>query len=718
MLNKIIRVIFRVLFRVEVRGLSNYAAAGDRVLVLSNHVSLLDALIIKVFLSDDLFYAIDQSAANKCWVKPFVNWLNFCVIDTHNPLSLKKLIDFLLQDNKILLFPEGRLSNTNSLMKIYQSTGMVIDKTNATLLPIHIEGAQYSYFASVDSGVRHRLFPKITLTILPGRKMKLSDHLKGQKRRDASVEYLTALMREAKFHAGEFDITLFRSLLTAKKIHGARFKIIEDINKKPLSYQQIIFRSILLGSYLQKETEKDQAVGIFLPTTIIATLLVYALSSRSRCPAMLNYGAGKKALLNCIANAKIKQVYTSRKFIQDGGLEDLLQAISGQVEIRYVEDIANKLSLIDKVTAYVFSLFPGLYYKQYEKNMHPDDTAAILFTSGSEGLPKGVALSHKNLLVNSWQVACIIDFSHKDVMLNFLPVFHSFGFTVGTILPLVLGIRLIQYPSPLHYKVIPELAYATNTSIIFSTNTFLSGYGHQAHPYDFHSLRYVFSGAEPLSQQTEKLWMEKFGIRILQGYGVTETSPALAANTPLTYRRGSVGHFVPGVEYRLIDVPGIENGKRLQIKGMNVMKGYILPERPGEILPPETEESGEGWYDTGDIVDIDEDGYIFIRGRAKRFAKIGGEMISLAAVEIMVSNAWPEYRHAVLSRPDSAKGEQLILFTEYPDARRNELVSASRNQGLSDLHIPKEIFIIDQLPVLPSGKIDYLRLLDEMQERA
>ncbi len=706
-----------MLFRVEVRGWSNYAQAGERVLVLSNHVSLLDALLIKVFLADDLAYAIDKSAASKWWAKPFVNRLKFCVIDTHNPLSLKKLIDYLLQNNKILLFPEGRLSNTNSLMKIYQSTGMVIDKTDATLLPVHIEGAQYTYFASSDSGVRRRLFPKITLTILPGRKMNLSASLKGQKRRDATVEYLTAMMREAKFHAGEFNTTLFRSLLNAKKIHGGRFKIIEDINRKPLNYKQIIFRSILLGRYLQKQTVKDQAVGIFLPTTIIATLLVYALSSRDRYPAMLNYGAGKKALLNCISIAKIKQVYTSRKFIQEGGLEDLLQAISEHTEVRYVEDLADELSLTDKLSAYFSSLFPDLFYKKYERNISPDDTAAVLFTSGSEGLPKGVALSHKNLMVNSWQVYCVIDFSQKDVLLNFLPVFHSFGFTVGTILPLVMGIRLIQYPSPLHYKVIPELAYETDTSIIFSTNTFLNGYGHQAHPYDFHALRHVFSGAEPLSRQTEELWMEKFGLRILQGYGVTETSPALAANTALTYRRGSVGHFVPGVEYRLIDVPGIENGKRLQVKGMNVMKGYILPESPGEIIPPETEESGKGWYDTGDIVDIDEDGYVFIRGRAKRFAKIGGEMISLAAVEVMVNNAWPEYRHAVINRPDSSKGEQLVLFTDFADAKRKELIAESRKQGLSDLHIPKEIINIDQLPVLPSGKIDYPRLEDEIPAR-
>jgi acyl-[acyl-carrier-protein]-phospholipid O-acyltransferase/long-chain-fatty-acid--[acyl-carrier-protein] ligase len=275
------------------------------------------------------------------------------------------------------------------------------------------------------------------------------------------------------------------------------------------------------------------------------------------------------------------------------------------------------------------------------------------------------------------------------------------------------GLRCFQYPSPLHYKIVPELVYDTDATIIFSTNTFLNGYAHQAHPFDFHTLRYVFAGAEPLSEQTEKLWMEKFGIRILQGYGVTETSPVLAANTLLTNRRGSVGRFVPGVDYRLIDVPGINQGKRLQVKGLNIMKGYLLPGQPGEVKPPVTEEWGEGWYDTGDIVSVDSDGYVFIRGRAKRFAKIGGEMVSLTAVENMIGNAWPDSRHAVISLPDRSKGEQLVLFTEYADASRKALVAQVKKEGLSELLIPKKIEVIEKLSILPSGKIDYATLMDE-----
>ena len=324
MLNRIVKIILKLAFRVQVRGLSHFHQAGDRVLVIANHPSLLDALIIKLFLSKELAYAIDETAARRWWARPFVHLLNFCIIDTHNPLSLKKLVDFLQQDNKVLLFPEGRLSNNNSLMKIYQSTVMVLDKTGATIVPVHIEGSQYTYFTRLQGAVKRRRFPRITLTLLPGRKMQLPDKLSGQKRREASVEYLTALMREAKFHAGEYNTTLFRSLLKAKKIHGGGHVIIEDIKRKPLNYRQLVFRMILLGRLLEKETTPRQAVGMFLPDTVIATVMIYALHVRGRYPALLNYGAGKKALLSCIANANIQQVYTSRAFIKEGGLEDLL----------------------------------------------------------------------------------------------------------------------------------------------------------------------------------------------------------------------------------------------------------------------------------------------------------------------------------------------------------------------------------------------------------
>ena len=275
----------------------------------------------------------------------------------------------------------------------------------------------------------------------------------------------------------------------------------------------------------------------------------------------------------------------------------------------------------------------------------PDEPAVVLFTSGSEGMPKGVALSHANVLANREQVAARIDFSSQDMILNALPLFHSFGLTTGTLLPLLSGMRTFFYPSPLHYRIVPEIAYDVNATLLFGTNTFLAGYARFAHPYDFYSVRYAFAGAEKLKDETRRVWTDKFGVQVFEGYGTTETSPVLAANTPIDMRAGTVGRFLPGIEYALDPVPGVEGG-RLSVRGPNVMLGYLKHDKPGVIQPPATER-GAGWYDTGDIVTIDADGFVTIQGRAKRFAKIGGEMISLAAVEELAARAWPDAQHAV-----------------------------------------------------------------------
>jgi acyl-[acyl-carrier-protein]-phospholipid O-acyltransferase/long-chain-fatty-acid--[acyl-carrier-protein] ligase len=342
-----------------------------------------------------------------------------------------------------------------------------------------------------------------------------------------------------------------------------------------------------------------------------------------------------------------------------------------------------------------------------------DDWAAILFTSGSEGVPKGVVLSHRNMLANAAQAAARIDFGRSDKVFNVLPMFHSFGLTIGVVLPIVSGVRIFLYPSPLHYRTVPELIYAVNATIMFGTDTFLNGYARSAHAYDFRSLRYILAGAEPVRESTRRLYLEKFGLRILEGYGVTETAPALALNTPMFNKFGSVGRLLPGMELRLEKVEGVEDGGRLYVKGPNVMLGYLKAENPGVLEPPP-----QGWHDTGDIVSLDEQGFITIKGRAKRFAKIGGEMISLAAVEMLASELWPDALSAVASVPDLRKGERLILFTQREDATRSEFMSFARSKGASELMVPAEVVVMERLPVLGSGKIDNVALTKHARERA
>jgi acyl-[acyl-carrier-protein]-phospholipid O-acyltransferase/long-chain-fatty-acid--[acyl-carrier-protein] ligase len=322
-----------------------------------------------------------------------------------------------------------------------------------------------------------------------------------------------------------------------------------------------------------------------------------------------------------------------------------------------------------------------------------------------------VVLSHENIQANRYQLSARIDFNPSDIVFNPLPVFHSFGLTGGLLLPLLSGIKTFLYPSPLHYRIVPGLVYDSNATILFGTDTFLAGYARRAHPYDFHSLRYVFSGAERVKEETRRAWSAKFGLRVLEGYGATETSPALAINTPMHYKAGTVGRLLPGIRHRLVPVAGIDRGGRLQVSGPSVMLGYLHPERPGEIDPP-----ADGWYDTGDIVDVDGDGYVTILGRAKRFAKIAGEMVSLAAVEGHVSALWSDHNHAVVSVSDSRRGEQLVLVTEFRDADRDTLLAHIRENGGSELMVPKKIMRVDRIPVSGTGKVDH-RAVKELVER-
>jgi acyl-[acyl-carrier-protein]-phospholipid O-acyltransferase/long-chain-fatty-acid--[acyl-carrier-protein] ligase len=383
-----------------------------------------------------------------------------------------------------------------------------------------------------------------------------------------------------------------------------------------------------------------------------------------------------------------------------------VEALGAKARIVWLEDVRASLGLVDKLRG----LWQG---GRSLARRSPDDPAAILFTSGSEGTPKGVVLSHRNMLANAAQAAARIDFGRQDKVFNALPVFHSFGLTVGLVLPVVSGVPVYLYPSPLHYRIVPELVYNANATIMFGTDTFLAGYARAAHPYDFRSVRYILAGAEAVKEATRRVYMEKFGLRILEGYGVTETAPALALNTPMFNRFGTVGRILPGMEARLEKVPGVEEGGRLFVRGPNVMLGYLRAEKPGVLEPP-----ADGWHDTGDIVTIDAEGFITIRGRAKRFAKIGGEMISLAAVETLASELWPDALSAAANVPDARKGERLVLVTQQQGADRASFQAHARGKGATELMVPGEILVVEKMPLLGSGKIDYVSVTKLARESA
>jgi acyl-[acyl-carrier-protein]-phospholipid O-acyltransferase/long-chain-fatty-acid--[acyl-carrier-protein] ligase len=702
MLKFLIRSFLSLFYRVEVKGLEHYRAAGKRVLIVANHTSFLDGLLLGSFLPDRISFAINTQISRMWFSRLIAPFVNLFVMDPTNPLSLKSLIRYMQQDNKVVIFPEGRITVTGALMKIYNGPGLVADRSGATVLPVRIDGAQYTPFSRLRGRVRLRWFPKITLTILPARTIRAPDDVRGRARRKFAGQALTHIMTDMMFATGNYRRTIMQGVIDAQRINGADHLIVEDIERRPLSYRQLLTRAFIVGNKIKSQHTRGEYVGVLLPNTIATVLVFLGLQIHGRVPAMLNFSSGAKGMLNACDVAKINTVYTSRRFVSMGRLEQAVATLAQQVNVIYLEDLIPQITLLDKIRGAINARFAKTAYLKKSGNAKPGDPAVVLFTSGSEGTPKGVVLSHANILANGIQLSTRIDFSATDIIFSALPMFHSFGLTAGTLLPLLSGMRAFFYPSPLHYRIVPEMIYEVNATVVFGTNTFLKGYARFAHPYDFYSVRYMFAGAEKLQEDTRRIWSERFGIRIFEGYGATETSPVLAANTPMEHKAGSVGRLLPGMEYKLIPVPGVEADGRLLVKGPNIMLGYLLHDQAGVIQP-----LANNWYDTGDIVSMDEDGYLTINGRAKRFAKVGGEMISLSAVEEMVTQVWPNHEHAVVTIPDASKGEQMVLVTGHAEAQRSELLDYARNEGIAEITIPKKILCVKTVPLLGSGKTDY-----------
>ena len=714
MVKALIAWLLDLFYRVEVQDLENYHKAGDRVLIVANHQSYLDAPLIAAYVPDRLTFAINTHVAKQRMIRFFLSLAETFAIDPTNPFSMRALVAHVKENRRLVIFPEGRITVTGSLMKVYEGPGMIADKADATVLPVRIEGAQYTPFSRLKGKVRTRWFPKITVRFMPPVKLNVPEEIKGRKRRHYAGNMLYDIMSNMVFESSKYRTTLFTSLLDARRVHGGKHIVFDDIQRQPVDYNKLIAGSFILGKKLIRDTEPGECVGVLLPNMVATAVTFFGLQAFHRVPAMLNFSTGARNVVLACETARIKVVYSSRRFVASAKLDEMVAGIEAAgVKVAYLEDLRESISVFDKLLGLARSKMAGIYYHFANKEHDPDAPCVILFTSGTEGAPKGVALSHTNVQANRYQVSSRIDFGPSDIVLNALPMFHSFGLTCGTLLPVLSGLRTFLYPSPLHYRIVPELAYDTNATIMFGTDTFLSGYARYAHPYDFYCMRYVFAGAEKVKDETRRIWSERFGLRVFEGYGATETAPALTMNTPMHNRPGAVGRLLPGIEHRLESMPGIDEGGRLMVAGPNIMVGYLRNEKPGVLEPPE-----EGWYDTGDIVSIDDEGYVHIKGRAKRFAKIGGEMVSLSAVEGYVSALWPDHNHAVVNLPDARKGERLVLVTEFQDAQRDALMAYARENGIGELSIPRTIVKVARVPLLGTGKLDYVSITRLAEEAA
>jgi acyl-[acyl-carrier-protein]-phospholipid O-acyltransferase/long-chain-fatty-acid--[acyl-carrier-protein] ligase len=480
---------------------------------------------------------------------------------------------------------------------------------------------------------------------------------------------------------------------------------LQDVTRKELSYRRLLAGTAALAGRWQDllPAGGGRRVGVLLPNSNAVPVTLMSLWAAGQVPAILNFSTGIPTMLACAQLAEVKHIITSRLFLERAKLNVQPMKEAG-LEFIYLEDVRAGISRGRQWSALAQVILRPQSVVGPQQQASP---AVILFTSGSEGPPKGVELTHGNLLANMRQMLAVNDFTDNDRVFNALPLFHSFGL-MGMLLPLARGMYVFLYPSPLHYRVIPSLLYDLDCTIFFGTNTFLNGYARKAHPYDFRSLRMLVSGGEKVQEATANAWARQFGARVLEGYGATECSPIITINTWLNPRYGSTGRFVPGIEYKFEPVDGVAEGGRLWVRGPNIMRGYLNAEPNAKF------QAQGGWYDTGDIARVDEDGFLYILGRLKRFAKVSGEMVSLTAVEEALAGAFPQYgvrfQAAVLTRPDADRGEALIAVSNEQKLSLEDIRAAIKAKGLSNLCVPREVKYVREIPKLGTGKINHREL--------
>lgn len=769
MLRHLFHLLLRVCFRYRAFDTAALQMPGP-VLLVPNHVSWLDFLFLWVVLDLDWKFVVSSTAAQYSWLhrKLMLNRRTF-PIDPASPYAVKRMAEHLQQGGRLVLFAEGQITWTGTLGKIFDGTGFLLHKTGAKVITCYLRGANRLRW-SRQPGWR-RWWPTVTAHFSPVLSPPRLKHISTAKARTTLTTWLRDRMIEQQFSTemAHGPATVPEAILETARLRPA-CEILEDATLKPINYRRLLVGAELLGSRLAARIGNAPQVGVLLPNVNAMPVTLLGLWAHGKTPAILNFSTGVPTMIACAQLAGLKHLITSRVFLERARLK-LEPLVEAGIELIYLDDVRAEIGGLAKLGAALRMRFaPGLLLRKTaarpgrpeaksdgacscaahstdsdggnpravpphpsplprgegqgegkggERNPAPRDSsppAVILFTSGSEGVPKGVELTHQNLLANIRQMLAVIDLTDADRVFNALPTFHSFGLSVGLLLGLVRGIYVFLYPSPLHYRVIPNVLYDRHCSVFLSTNTFLNGYARKAHPYDFRSMRYLFAAAEKVQEETARTWMQRYGVRLLEGYGATECSPAVSVNVPAAPRLGTVGRLLPGMELRLEPVEGVAEGGRLFVRGPNVMRGYLNPDADAKF------QALGGWYDTGDIVSVDDDGFLTIRGRLKRFAKVSGEMVSLTAVEDALAGAFPQFdarcEVAVIARPDPDKGEVLIAFTNEPRLKLEDLRAAIKAKGLTNLCVPRELVPVKEIPKLGTGKINHRELAEHLPAHA
>ncbi len=717
----VIARLFASRYRIRVLGFDNLPAQGG-VLMLGNHISWLDWAMIQIACPRPVRFVMDKGIYRRWYLKWFLDFFGVIPISGGTGKEALQQINALLKAGEVVcLFPEGAISRNGQLGEFKKGFERTVDGVEGVILPFYLRGLWGSRFSRSSAKLQENRNQGLRTDIIVafGSPLPMDSSAQEVKQRvfDLSIDAWEQ-------HTRTLDPIPLAWLRTAKR-RGRTLCLADAQGDTALSGHKTL-AAVLAFARLIRRRSPEQNIGLLLPTSSAGVITNMACLLLGKTVVNLNYTGNPQALQAAVEKAEIQTIYTSRRFtrkLAQRGVE--LDALADQAQMLYLEDLKEEIGKVAQLGLFAAStLLPArLLYAIFGRRVAIEDPAAILFSSGSEGTPKGVVLSHRNIMGNIQQVADVLDTRDDDRIMATLPLFHAFGLTVTGLMPLVEGIPAICHPDPTDALTIAKAIGRYQATVFCGTSTFLRLFNRnrRIHPLMLESLRIVVAGAERLNPEVRDAFKLKFNKEIYEGYGTTETTPVASVNIPDRIdprdwrvqkgnKPGTVGLPLPGGSFRIVDpetletLPAGEDGLIL-FGGTQVMLGYLDdPEKTAEVI---VELEGKRWYKTGDKGHLDKDGFLTIVDRYSRFAKIGGEMISLGAVESAIAKQLPEEMEILATTvPDSKKGEKVVLlFAGNTD--EDQLKSLIEQSGLNPLMRPAALIKVDAIPKLGSGKSDF-----------
>jgi len=717
----VISRLFAVTNRIEVVGFENLPNRGGA-LLLGNHVSWLDWAMIQIACPRPVRFVMLRAIYQRWYLKWFMDIFGVVPISAgHSEEALEKINDLLRSGELVCMFPEGAISRNGQLGEFKRGYERAVAGVDGVIVPFYLRGLWGSRFSRSSAWLRKTRDDRLRRDIV----VAFGSALPLGTRAAELKQHIFDLSIEAWEHyANSLDPVPLAWMKTARK-EGDNLSVADTIDNSTLSGYRMLTVVLLLSRQIRRRS-REKNVGLLLPTSAAGIIANLAVMLLNKTVVNLNYSSGPDTIRTAIRKANLASVYTSRRFCEKLGTRGVdVAEICDDLRVCYLEDIRDETGGVGKLAALFAARFLPLRFvwALYARSTRLEDPAAILFSSGSEGEPKGVVLSHRNIMANIKQVADVIDMRQQDCFMSTLPLFHAFGLTVTGLMPVVEGIPAVFHPDPTDVVNVAKAIARFQATVFCATSSFLRLFNRnrRVQPLMLESLRLVVAGAEKLDPGVRNAFKMKFNKEIYEGYGTTETTPVASVNVPDRLdssawrvqhgsRLGTVGMPLPGGSFRIVDpdslqsLPVGEDGL-IMFGGCQVMSGYLDdPERTTDAI---IEIDGIRWYKTGDKGHIDEDGFLTIVDRYSRFAKIGGEMISLGAIEAAIAPSVPEDAEvAATALPDERKGEQIVLLYT-GDVTEAQLKAVLDESGLPSLMWPSAFLRVDSIPKLGSGKSDF-----------